>query len=312
VTDPIVFKASEPDGDNRLDVVVTDHLSGVSRSLVRSLIDGGRVLVNGKVAKASYRAAPGDLIAVELILPPSLRAEPESIPLSIVYRDEDLAVLDKPAGLVVHPAAGHQTGTLANALVAMFPQTRSVGAEVRPGIVHRLDKDTSGLMVVALTPAAQASLQRQIAERSAGRWYVALATGRVTPERGVIDAPIGRDPADRKRMAVHGIAARPATTSYQVLDYAAGFTLLEARLQTGRTHQIRVHLAALGHPIAGDPVYRGAPLERLERQFLHAYRLTLRSPSSGRPLRFTSPLPPDLRAVLARLGMQWEPSEQEA
>jgi 23S rRNA pseudouridine1911/1915/1917 synthase len=201
----------------------------------------------------------------------------------------------------VHPAAGHESGTLANALLARFPAVAEVGQELRPGIVHRLDKDTSGLIAVALNPTAQASLQRQIAAREAERRYIALATGKVEPAEGTIEAPIGRDPANRKRMTVHGLAARPARTTYRVLEYVDGFTLLDIRLHTGRTHQIRVHFAAIGHPLAGDTTYHGASLPSLRRQFLHADRLTVRSPSSGKELHFYSPLPTDLQVVVDAL-----------
>ena len=297
MTSPVTFEAAPEDAGNRLDALVAERIAELSRSLARKLVEAKLVCVNGVPAKPSRRIAPGDVITVEVELPPSLSAEPEEIPLTVVYWDNDLAVLDKPAGMVVHPAAGHPSGTLANALVNLFPGAGEVGTSSRPGIVHRLDKDTSGLMVVALTSAAQLSLQEQIASRAAERRYLALATGKVRPARGVIDAPIGRDPQNRKRMAVHGIAARPAQTSYEVREYLPGFTLLEARLLTGRTHQIRVHLAATGHPIAGDHVYHGGSLPGLERQFLHAYRLSIRSPSSGQELSFESPLPSDLKAV---------------
>jgi 23S rRNA pseudouridine1911/1915/1917 synthase len=301
VTGRVTFTVLPEEAGKRADVVVAEHLPDISRSLVRSLIDAGRVHVNGRPIKASRRVAAGDQAEVEVVLPPSLSASPEPIPLTIVYQDADLAVIDKPAGLVVHPAAGHGGGTVANALAAMFPQTRQVGPADRPGIVHRLDKDTSGLMVVALSPAAQVSLQQQIASRTAERRYLALATGRLEPKEGTIEAPIGRDLRHRKRMAVHGVGARPARTSYRVLEYLDGFTLLEARLHTGRTHQIRVHLAAVGHPLAGDRSYHGAQLEGLDRQFLHAYRLALHSPSTGRSLEFESPLPPDLEGTLEQL-----------
>jgi 23S rRNA pseudouridine1911/1915/1917 synthase len=205
---------------------------------------------------------------------------------------------------VVHPSAGHADGTLANALTARFPQTSGVGTELRPGIVHRLDKDTSGLMVIALTPSAYASLQQQIAERSARRQYLALVEGGVLPERGRIDAPIGRDAQNRLRMGIDGIAARDAQTTYRLLEKAGNFSLLEATLHTGRTHQVRVHLAAIGHPIVGDRLYGGSAALGLERQFLHAYRLGLRSPSSGTELAFTSRLPYDLSRTLTAIGME--------
>lgn len=301
MTRRISFTVASEEAGSRLDTLVAERISTISRSLVRRLVDAARVSVNSAPAKAAQRVSEGDQIDVELEYPPSLSAEPESLPLNVVYQVEDLAVIDKPAGLVVHPAAGHSGGTLANALVALFPSSQTVGPAERPGIVHRLDKDTSGLMVVALTPVAQVSLQRQIAERSAQRDYLVLATGHVEPEAGVIDAPIGRDRRNRKRMATHGSGARPAQTSYHVREYLPGFSLLEARLHTGRTHQIRVHLEAIGHPVAGDRVYHGGALPNLTRQFLHAHRLSFRSPSSGEELVFTSPLPPDLQAVLEGL-----------
>lgn len=301
MTRHLTFTVAAEEAGKRADVVVAEHVPDISRSLARALVDDERVRVNGKAVKPSHRVVTGDEVEVEVVLPASISAAPESIPLRIVYQDTDLAVIDKPAGMVVHPAAGHAGGTLANALAARFPQTRGVGLEDRPGIVHRLDKDTSGLMVVALNPAAHASLQRQIAAHTAGRRYLALAAGRLEPERGTIEAPIGRDPGNRKRMAVHGVAARPARTSYRVLEYLPGFSLLDVALHTGRTHQIRVHLAALGHPLAGDRTYHGAPLDALQRQFLHAYHLALRSPSTGRDLEFSSPLPADLEGVLAEL-----------
>lgn len=293
---------SPADAGNRLDSFLAAHLHDVSRSLASTLIRDGHVAVNGRPARPSYRVSPGDRISVRVVRPPSLSATPEDIPLDIVYQDQDLVVIEKPAGLVVHPAPGHAGGTLANALAARFPDTREVGAEERPGIVHRLDRDTSGLMVVALTPGAAADLQRQIASREAGRRYLALVAGHMTQPEGVIDAPIGRDVRDRKRMATHGAASRAARTSYRVLESLHGFDLVEATLHTGRTHQIRVHFAAVGHPVAGDATYGGPSVPGLARQFLHAYRLAVRSPSTGSRIELQSPLPGDLRRVLRDLG----------
>ncbi len=291
----------------RLDAYLAGQLDRVSRSLAATLIRDGLVTVNGQVSRPAYRVITGDEISVSVVRPPSLTAAPEDISLSIVYQDADLVVIDKPAGLVVHPAPGHPGGTLANALAARFPATRGVGTEERPGIVHRLDRDTSGLMVVALSPAAHGDLQAQIASREASRKYLALATGHLDRAEGTIDAPIGRDLRDRKRMAVHGAASRQARTSFRVLESLPGFDLLEASLHTGRTHQIRVHFSAIGHPLAGDATYAGPALPGLHRQFLHAYRLGLRSPSSGKQLTFESPLPPDLATVLASLKQGTEP-----
>lgn len=300
MSERLAFVAATEDAGKRVDVAVAERLDGVSRSAAQELVREGHVRVNGRSVRPSHRLAAGQLIEAESHPKPALSAQPEDIPLTIVYRDADVAVLDKPAGLVVHPAPGHVGGTVANALAALFPQTTQVGAPERPGIVHRLDKDTSGLMVVALTPAAHRSLQAQIAARTASRKYLALAAGLVTPGEGVIDAPIGRDPRDRKRMWVHGVAARQARTFYRVLEPLEHLTYLEASLQTGRTHQIRVHFAAMGHPLAGDRLYGGPALPGLERQFLHAWSLSFRSPSTGLDLKFTSALPPDLESALRR------------
>jgi 23S rRNA pseudouridine1911/1915/1917 synthase len=286
----------------RLDAYLAGAFPDVSRSVAATLVRDGHVTVNGRVQRSSYRVGATDEVAVTVVRQPALSAAPEEMPLDIVYQDPDLAVIDKPAGLVVHPAPGHPAGTLANALAARFPGARAVGDQERPGIVHRLDRDTSGLMVVALTAAAHAHLQRQIAGHEAGRKYLALVTGHLPASEGTIDAPIGRDLRDRKKMATHGAASRSARTSYRVLESLPGFDLLEATLHTGRTHQIRVHFAAAGHPIAGDVTYGGPALPGLHRQFLHAYRLQMESPSTGQVLRFHSPLPEDLTAILEELG----------
>jgi 23S rRNA pseudouridine1911/1915/1917 synthase len=293
--------AQEDESGKRLDSVLAAQLPDLSRSLIRGLIEDGKVTVNGRPAKPAHRLNTGDRVHVLVELQPSLTAEPEDIPLSVIYRDSDIAVIDKPAGLVVHPAPGHERGTLANALMAAFPNAAGVAPSERPGIVHRLDRDTSGLIAVALSPRGQASLRRQIASREALRQYVALVQGTPHPDRGIIDAPIGRDRNDRKRMAAHGVAARAARTEYRVLERLDGLALIEATLQTGRTHQIRVHLAAIGHPVAGDVTYHGPRLAGLDRQFLHAARLQIRVPESGDVISLESPLPGDLSAVLDRL-----------
>lgn len=295
------LEVESEDAGTRLDVFLAARLVSVSRSAAQRMVREGHVRVNGRITRPSTRVETGDVINGRIVLPPTLSARPESIPLTIVYADDDLAVIDKPAGMVVHPAPGHSSGTVANALAALYPAIRDLDGDVRPGIVHRLDKDTSGLMVVALSASAHAALQRQIAARQAGREYCALAGGIVSPDSGVIDAPIGRDQRERSRMAAHGAAARPARTAYRVRERLPGYTLLEARLETGRTHQIRVHFAASGHPLAGDSAYGGGELPGLNRQFLHATRLTLRSPSTGEVLDLRSPLPSDLDAVLRSL-----------
>ena len=301
MTDRFVYTVGDDESGSRVDIVTADRIPTVSRSMVQAMARAGNVRVDGQIVKPSNKVAAGQRVEVDGIMP-ALSALPEQISLDIVYQDADLAVVDKPAGMVVHPAPGHGSGTLANALTSLFPQTASVGSIERPGIVHRLDKDTSGLLVVALNPAAHRSLQQQIASRTAKREYIALAAGQVQPQSGTIEAHIGRDPTDRKRMAVFGIRARPATTMYSVRRRLSGFSLLNLQLGTGRTHQIRVHLSALGHPIAGDAMYGGPAVPGLARQFLHATRLTLDSPTSGLRLTFTSPLPIDLAATLQKLS----------
>ncbi len=300
MTEGFAIQATEDDTGCRLDVVLTRHLS-LSRSEAAAAIRDGGVLLNGSQAKPAAQVHAGDRIDGTYSRPAPLSATAESLPLRIVYQDTDLAVIDKAAGMVVHPSAGHRSGTVANALMSLFPQTSGVGGSVRPGIVHRLDKDTSGLLVVALSDASLRALQQQISTRMARREYLALAGGRVSPAEGEIEAPIGRDPSDRKRMAVHGISSRFALTHYLVLEALPGFSYLRVRLDTGRTHQIRVHFAAAGHPLAGDALYGGTHLAGLHRQFLHATQLTLQSPSSGAVLTFHSALPDDLRTVLEKL-----------
>jgi 23S rRNA pseudouridine1911/1915/1917 synthase len=228
------------------------------------------------------------------------RPAAESIPLRVIYEDEDVIVVDKPAGLTVHPAPGHPSGTLVNALLAMAPELAEGREMMRPGIVHRLDKDTSGLLVVAKSERARASLIHQLKEREVHKTYVALVRGVPDPAQGTIEAPVGRHPRNRKKMAVVA-SGRDAETRYRVREVLDSFALLEVEPVTGRTHQVRVHLAAIGHPVVGDGVYgRSSPL--VARQFLHAWRLAFELPSSGRLVEFESPLPADLRAALRSLG----------
>jgi 23S rRNA pseudouridine1911/1915/1917 synthase len=281
-------------------------LTGLSRSFVQRLMADGLVTADGRAVKANTVLEPG--AAIRLEVPPPEAAEPvgdASIDVPVVYEDGDLLIVDKPAGLVVHPSAGHADGTLVNALLGRHGASFGGIAGVRrPGIVHRLDRDTSGLLIVARHDVAQASLMGQLKARRVKKTYLALVHGSVAAAVGRIEAPIGRDPGHRTRMAVVS-SGRPATTGYRVRERFEGWTLLELDLVTGRTHQIRVHLAAIGHPIAGDPVYgtgtsRRGP-EALERLFLHAWRLELTSPSSGRLIRAEAPLPPDLEQVLGGL-----------
>lgn len=282
----------------RLDKYLAEQCQ-ISRSHAQKLISEGQVTVNDRLAKASQRLNAGDRVVANILPPSPISLAPEAIPLKVVYEDNDLIVIDKPAGLVVHPAAGHPSGTLVNAILARCPDLGPIKGTIRPGIVHRLDKDTSGLMVIAKNDAAHANLSRQIKQRSLRKRYVALVAGHLLPDRGAIDAPIGRHPKDRKRMAVVS-GGREARTEYRVIRYFDDYTLVEVMPETGRTHQIRVHFAAIGHPVFGDPVYgKKSPL--LGRQFLHACKLGFSLPSSGEYVEFKSELPLDLQEVLKRL-----------
>jgi 23S rRNA pseudouridine1911/1915/1917 synthase len=293
--------------DDRLDAYLADRFR-LSRSRVALLVDEGLVRVNGSRTRKSLRLGVGDEVEVRIPAPPPTSVVPESIPIEVEYEDEHLAVVDKPAGMVVHPAAGHPTGTLVNALLHRLGGLSSLGEPLRPGIVHRLDKDTSGLMVVARTDEAHGKLARAIARREIHRGYLAAAWGHVSEDDFQVDRPIARDPKNRKRMAVVE-AGRPALTHFRRLERWNAADLLAVRLHTGRTHQIRVHLRHLGHPVVGDPIYgrqwergllgaQGRWGEELNRRsgrlFLHAARLAFVHPATGRKLSFTSPLPAPL------------------
>lgn len=286
---------------DRLDRFLAAHLADLSRAQVQMLIRTGRVAVNGRPSKPAYRVEPGDRISV--LLPPEEEPaiRPEPIPLTVVYEDECLLAVDKPAGMVVHPAAGHTGGTLVNALLAYYPQLADVGGPGRAGVVHRLDKDTSGLLLVAKVPEAHAALQRQFKRRQVRKTYLALVEGEVQPREGVIEVPVGRDQRQRKQMAAMR-SGRPAVTQYRAVEYFRGYTLLEVRPHTGRTHQIRVHLAWLGYPVVGDRVYgrRRQPLLG-DRHFLHALELHFTHPVTREALTLTAPLPAELTGVLERL-----------
>jgi 23S rRNA pseudouridine1911/1915/1917 synthase len=285
----------------RLDRYVCERLAELSRTHIQKLIADGFVTVNGQAAKAGLKLNAGDRLRVVLPPAPPSQLTPEAMPLNIVYEDDDLLVIDKPAGLTVHPAPGHPAHTLVNAIIARLPHLAAVSDSLRPGIVHRLDRDTSGVMVVAKNSPAQAKLIEQFRARSVAKAYLVLVKGKLTPESGVIEAPIGRDPRDRKRMAVvtRGRQARTeyGVMKYQVIKYIGDYTLLEVRPETGRTHQIRVHLAAIGYPVVGDKVY-GVKSPFLSRQFIHASRLGFKLPSSGKYMEFKSELPPDLAQAL--------------
>jgi 23S rRNA pseudouridine1911/1915/1917 synthase len=290
----------------RLDRWLAARVPGVSRARLQGLIAGDHVRVDGASRKPSHRVVAGERIEVEIPPLPPEELEPEAIALSVVHEDEHVLVLDKPAGIVVHPGAGHARGTLAAAVLAHAPGTAGVGGPRRPGVVHRLDKDTSGLLVMAKTPLAYESLTAQLSARTVRRVYLAVVHGRLARAEGVIDKPIGRDPRERTRMAVRPLAkGRRAVTHFRVLERFADFTYVEARLETGRTHQIRVHFADLGHPIAGDTTYGGrrrrelpVPLEGLA---LHAAALAFVHPASHRHLEFVSGLPPRIERLLSHL-----------
>jgi len=278
-----------------------------SRSFVQKLLEAGLVEINNRKAKASDKLKTGDLVLASCLPPAPLALEAEQIPLKIIYEDEDLVVVDKPAGLVVHPAPGHPSGTLVNALLARLPDLAGIGGTLRPGIVHRLDKDTSGLLVVAKNQQTQDSLSKQIKNRLIKKYYLALVWGHLTPQTGRIEVPIDRDKSHRKRMAP-SMTGREAISGYRVLEYLSHPTkgllsLVEVEPETGRTHQIRVHFSYIGYPIVGDPVYgRRRKISGLERQFLHACRLGFSLPRSGQWVEFESPLPEDLGQVLRSLG----------
>lgn len=280
----------------RLDKYVAEKCLDLSRPQAQKLIADGYITVNDHVAKAGLRLHIGDRVNITIPPPPPSPLSPEAIPLNIIYEDDDLLVIDKPAGLTIHPAPGHPSHTLVNAILSYLPNLPDTGDSLRPGIVHRLDKDASGVMVVAKNSVAQANLINQFKARSVVKAYLVLVKGHLTPDEGVIEAPIGRDPRNRKRMAVVA-EGREARTNYHVIKYIGNYTLLEVRPETGRTHQIRVHLSAIGYPVVGDPVY-GVKSPYLSRQFLHACRLGFKLPSSGEYVEFTSNLPPDLEQAL--------------
>ena len=290
----------------RLDHFVTAVVPEMSRARVQRLIREGHVLLNGRTVRASHAVHAGD--AVELEVPPAAPAVPaaEDLPLAVLHDDPDLVVVDKPAGMVVHPAAGHDRGTLVNALLHHVTGLSGIGGEQRPGIVHRLDRGTSGVMVVAKHDAAHTELSRQFADREVEKEYLGLAWGLLNAGRR-IDAPLGRDPVDRKKISTRARRARTAVTRITGAERLRGLTLATIAIATGRTHQIRVHLASIGHPIAGDALYGGVrrhlaadhrALASIERPFLHAWRLAFNHPGDGRRVAFEAPLPADLQGVL--------------
>jgi len=290
----------------RLDRFLTGVLGGHSRSRIQELIRDSKITINGKSVRPNHVVRAGEAIAIDIPEPVAATPEPEDLDLDIVYEDPDIVVVNKPAGMVVHPAAGHARGTLVNALMHGIKDLSGIGGELRPGIVHRLDRGTSGLMVVAKHDSAHAELARQFQDREVEKEYVALVWGVVQAGRR-IDLPIGRDPADRKKMSARARRARSAATRITKALHMPGVTLVHVAILTGRTHQIRVHLSAIGHPIVGDSTYGGLrrrvpadlrPVLALERPFLHAGRLVFTHPADGRRMAFEAPLPRDLQTVL--------------
>ena len=283
----------------RLDVFIARAMPHLTRSRVRKLIDDGHVVVAGERAKPALRLEAGQRVRVDVPPPVDATAAPEAIPLNILYEDADLLVIDKPAGMTVHPAPGHASATLVNAILAHCDDLSGVGGVLRPGIVHRLDRDTSGVILVAKNDAAHNMLARQLKARTVEKTYVALIEGTPTPPEGIIDAPIARDPRNRQRMAIVE-GGRESVTAYRVVERFRGYALVEARPKTGRTHQIRVHLAAIGHPIVGDRVY-GKASALVGRQFLHAARIAFEHPRTGERVTFEAPLAGELQRALDAL-----------
>jgi len=284
----------------RLDKFVGEKCPELSRTHARRLIEDELITVNGLPAKPALKLETGDRVDVTVPPEPPSRLIPEDIPLNIIYEDAELLVVDKPAGLAVHPAPGHPSHTLANAVLNYLPSLADGEDSLRPGIVHRLDKDTSGLIVVAKNRVAQANLSAQFKSRSVSKYYLVLVKGKLTPRSGIIEAAIGRDPRNRQRMAVVS-RGREARTDYRVVKYVGDCSLLEIKPETGRTHQIRVHLGAIGFPVVGDAAY-GVRSPHLTRQFLHAAKLGFKLPSTGEYVGFESPLPPDLQQALKEIG----------
>ena len=308
------FAASSEDAGQRLDRFVVNHCPDLSRTRVQQLIEEGLILLNGKAAKDSHKVRAGDLIGVVPQPRPPLRAEPEAIPLNVLYEDEDVIAINKPAGMTVHAGAGNSHGTLVNALLGRGQVLSQGGDPLRPGIVHRLDKETSGILLVAKNDSAHAKLSEAFRQRTVRKTYIALVQGRMTEDSGQIELAIARDPNRRTRMTAKRATllpdSRPARTDWRVLSRIDSTSLLEVRLHTGRTHQIRVHFSALRHPVVGDTLYGAAgqlhvgsdTLPSLGRNFLHAAKIGFAQPRTGQAIELTAPLPAELREYLAKLA----------
>jgi 23S rRNA pseudouridine1911/1915/1917 synthase len=300
--DSFEYLVAEEEGNVRADVFLTRKHPELSRSHVQNLIADGHVRVNEKNIKSNYKLHVGDRIAFVVPPPAEVAIIPQEIPLEVLYEDSQVIVINKPRGMVVHPAAGNYEGTLVNALLEHCADLSGINGVMRPGIVHRIDKDTSGVLMAAKTDRAHLSLARQIKDRTVTRRYITLVHGNIQEESGIIDAPIGRHPTDRKKMAVNVRNGKEAITHFKVLERFGAYTLVEARLKTGRTHQIRVHMDYIGHPVVGDPKYGPRnPHFDLQGQFLHARVLGFDHPMTGEYMEFSAPLPQVLEDILARL-----------
>lgn len=293
------LEVTAEDADKRLDKFLTEKLVGDhSRSFIQKLIDTGNVLVDGSVRNRHYPVSAGESIAVTIPAPVGVDMKPESIPLDIVYEDEDLLVVNKSADMVVHPAPGNWTGTLVNALMAHCRDLSGIGGELKPGIVHRIDKGTTGLLVVAKNDHAHRSLSKQFKAKTTTRVYTAVVNGIVEFDNGIVDSPIGRDNEDRRKMAVDLESDKDAVTRYKVIERFRDSTLLELHLGTGRTHQIRVHMAHIGHPLVGDKTYGTNAISAIGRPALHARTIGFTHPSTGKYMEFTSNLPKDMQKLI--------------
>ena len=301
--EPISLTAASEDAGKRLDSFLAARLPDVTRSAAVRFIETGRVAVDGRVPAKSFRLAGSETVSVSLPDPEPAGALPQDIPLDVIYEDEDVIVVNKPAGLVVHPAPGHPDGTLVNALLYHCGDSLSgVGGALRPGIVHRIDRDTSGLIIAAKNDAAHQSLSAQLQDHTLARTYECIVTGSLREEAGAVDAPIGRHHTDRKKMAVTDRGGKRAVTRWEVLERFPGYTYVRCRLETGRTHQIRVHMAHIGHPIYGDTVYGAKrPVPGLTGQCLHAVGLRFVHPRTGKPVEVSCPLDGEFAAVLEKL-----------
>lgn len=301
--DESIFLTAAESGE-RIDALLARTVEGLSRSAAQHLIADGLVLRCGEPVRKNYKCAAGDCFEVVLPRPADVPLVPQDIPLDVVYEDADVIVVNKPRGMVVHPAPGHPDGTLVNALLYRCGDSLSgIGGERRPGIVHRIDKDTSGLIIAAKNDFAHQALSAQLSDHSLCREYEAVVRGRMKDPSGTVDAPIGRHPTDRKRMAVTQKNSRPAVTHWEVIDSYRGYTHIRCRLETGRTHQIRVHMASIGHPLLGDFTYGApSPEKGLEGQCLHAKRLRFVHPRSGEPVELETALPEYFQEVLSKLG----------